>query len=537
MTPISAESLRIISRHLNHISGYSDMLRVDTRLAGFLSESEDFRLLSNEAAEIQFILTQIKDSPDDGDLITVAREEIARHLYIILFKLVKIGRDIPGDLFSQFKEQINQVKSAAFELTRIFEDHLDINPDASFERTNRDVSISPQEDSGGGGIEGEGDGSVLILGMSIDLRNKVASVVSSLKLEITPVYEDSEVMEYLKNYDVALVILDISWNRKGLDLIRAIKTDPVYFTTPVIVVSNSQDPAMIIKAIELDVEDFMPEDFIDCLFVARIKACISRHRQLRQRDLYVKKLEASRIRIARDLEAGSEYVRGLLPAPIDSKQLSIDWIFIPSLVLGGDIFGYHWISKTELAVYLIDVSGHGTEASLLSVSIMNVLKNKVLRDADFANPASVLKALNKTFLIEEQNNMYFTAWYGVLNFESRVLTFASGGSQPAILFPPDSPCENLSTHGLIIGLDQEAEYENGTRFMSPGSNLYIFSDGIFEIRKKDNQMMNLQEFTEILSIYSPEKESLTEFASRVSELSKEKKFEDDVSFIRISFKE
>ena len=198
MTPISAESLRIISRHLNHISGYSDMLRVDTRLAGFLSESEDFRLLSNEAAEIQFILTQIKDSPDDGDLITVAREEIARHLYIILFKLVKIGRDIPGDLFSQFKEQINQVKSAAFELTRIFEDHLDINPDASFERTNRDISISAQEDSGGAGIEGEGDGSVLILGMSIDLRNTVASVVSSLKLEITPVYEDSEVMEYLK---------------------------------------------------------------------------------------------------------------------------------------------------------------------------------------------------------------------------------------------------------------------------------------------------------------------------------------------------
>jgi sigma-B regulation protein RsbU (phosphoserine phosphatase) len=41
--------------------------------------------------------------------------------------------------------------------------------------------------------------------------------------------------------------------------------------------------------------------------------------------------------------------------------------------LGGDSFGYHWIDDDHFAVYLLDVSGHGWGAALLSVSVINVL--------------------------------------------------------------------------------------------------------------------------------------------------------------------
>ena len=48
-------------------------------------------------------------------------------------------------------------------------------------------------------------------------------------------------------------------------------------------------------------------------------------------------------------------------------------------------------------------------------------------------------------------------------------------------------------------------------------------------------MMNLQEFTEILSIYDPKTEDPRKFATRIANLSLEKKFEDDVSFIEVQF--
>ena len=44
------------------------------------------------------------------------------------------------------------------------------------------------------------------------------------------------------------------------------------------------------------------------------------------------------------------------------------WRFQPSTQLGGDAFGYHWLDEQRLAIYLLDVCGHGvTEAELQRV--------------------------------------------------------------------------------------------------------------------------------------------------------------------------
>ena len=91
----------------------------------------------------------------------------------------------------------------------------------------------------------------------------------------------------------------------------------------------------------------------------------------------------------------------------------VDWRFVPSTQLGGDSFGYHWIDGDHFAVYLLDVSGHGVGASLLSVSALNVLRSQSLHNTDFRDPAQVLERLNATFKMEQQDNRYFTIWYGV----------------------------------------------------------------------------------------------------------------------------
>lgn len=538
MSILTTESLRMIRTHLNHINGYSDMLRFDMRLAGKQDLADAFRLVSAETAEINYILIQDQCSKSDADIQEVTREEIARHLYIILIQLVKIGnKEVPKDV-DYFDSFLQEIRVSAFELTHLFEKLLDISPGSTFELSKEEVERIPdffQEQKVPRETE-EKEGSILLLGLKPEIRTKIINLVTKQGYDITPIYEDTDVLEYANYYKIGVIILDITANSgQGLEWLKKIKHNLVHFTTPVIVVSDCTNSNMILSAIQTGAEDFMPTDFNINLFLARIKACYERQELFASQHLYIKKLEATKNRVLKELADGSTYVENLLPKPFSTPLLSVDWVFIPSLALGGDIFGYHWLNETKIAFYLIDVSGHGVEASLLSVTIMNVLKNMVLPKTDFENPASVLHALNQTFLIEEQNNMYFTAWYGVFNTETRILNYASAGSQPAIFFPPDSPCENLSTHGLIIGLDQKTEYENGTRFMSPKARLYIFSDGIFEIRKKNKQMMNLQEFTEILSIYDPKTEDPRKFATRIANLSLEKKFEDDVSFIEVQF--
>jgi phosphoserine phosphatase RsbU/P len=74
------------------------------------------------------------------------------------------------------------------------------------------------------------------------------------------------------------------------------------------------------------------------------------------------------------------------------------------------------------------VSGHGIQAALLSATIMNMLRSLALGGLDYGSPSSVLARLNASFHVEEQNNMFFTIWYGVYDARDRILHWAGAGS-------------------------------------------------------------------------------------------------------------
>ena len=135
-------------------------------------------------------------------------------------------------------------------------------------------------------------------------------------------------------------------------------------------------------------------------------------------------------RLNLELSEAAGYVRTILPQPITEGTIRTDWRFVPSTSLGGDAFGYHWVDEDHFAIYLIDVSGHGVGAALLSVSVMNVLRSQTLPGVDFKKPEQILEALNIAFPGEENNDMFFTMWYGVYKKSTRELSYASGGHPP-----------------------------------------------------------------------------------------------------------
>ena len=98
-----------------------------------------------------------------------------------------------------------------------------------------------------------------------------------------------------------------------------------------------------------------------------------------------------------ELAEAADYVRTILPQPITEGGIRTDWRFVPSASLGGDAFGCHWLDNDHFAIYLIDVSGHGVGAALLSVSVMNMLRSQSLPDTDFKDPQQVLASLNVAF--------------------------------------------------------------------------------------------------------------------------------------------
>ena len=328
--------------------------------------------------------------------------------------------------------------------------------------------------------------------------------------------------------DVMMPVLD------GYGALDALKADETLRHIPVIMISALDELVSVVRCIERGAEDYLPKPFDPTLLRARIGASLEKKALRDQEQRYLHQIDETRRRLEAELDEAARYVRSILPPPT-TEPLRIDWSYAPSMQLGGDAFGYHWLDDDHLAIYLLDVCGHGVGASLLSVSAINVLRSGSLSDTDFREPASVLAALNEAFPMERQNNMYFTIWYGVYHRPTGALRHASGGHPPALLLAPDGAITELRAPGLLIGAVPEATFASEITPIPPGSRLFVFCDGAYEIRRPGADMLDYGEFVAHVQRHGAEPAAPERLLAWVRELRAGEPLEDDFSLVRFEF--
>ena len=201
----------------------------------------------------------------------------------------------------------------------------------------------------------------------------------------------------------------------------------------------------------------------------------------------------------RELQKASAYIHALLPPPSREGPVRCDWIHVPCARLGGDAFGYGQLADDLFVAYLIDVAGHGASAAMLAVAVMSQLRQRTLPDTDMRSPAEVLTTLNRLYQMEDQADLYFTMWYSVYHARYRRLRYASAGHHPALLVPPDrSQAIPVGNRNVIIGAMPGVKFKEETVDVAPGSSIYVFSDGVFEIVDKSGTQWSLADFERLV---------------------------------------
>lgn len=343
-----------------------------------------------------------------------------------------------------------------------------------------------------------------------------------------------EVLRLLRGQKFDLVLLDmIMPGLDGYQVLTRMKSDPALADIPVIILSSLDQENNVARCIEAGAEDYVCKPFNSVFLRARLGACLERKRLRDQERQTFEALKKSQKILCDELAEAAAYVRSLLPPPLEAGPVRADWRFLASTQLGGDALGYHWLDEGRFAVFVLDVCGHGVGAALLSVSVMNVLRNRSVPDVDFADPGAVLAALNQAFPMERQNNMFFTLWYGVITTGTREVTFACGGHPPAVVLDAvEASPVLLSAPGAIIGGFPEAKYASGKHALTPGSRLYVFSDGVYELARASGATVQLEEF--VLELGRPAAGAkLDEIMAWATAIRDGKGFEDDVSVLEL----
>jgi len=289
-----------------------------------------------------------------------------------------------------------------------------------------------------------------------------------------------------------LVMPDID----GLTLVRFFRANARTRDVPLIVLSTKEEPKIKAEAFSLGANDYLVKlpDRIE--LIARIRYHSKGYIRLLQRNEVMERLHV-------ELAEAAQYVRNLLPPPLTEGPVKTDWRFVTSTSLGGDTFGYHWLDSDHLAIYLLDVCGHGVGAALLSVSVMNVLRSRTLPQTDFMQPEQVLLALNNNFQMDNQNGMYFTIWYGVYQPSTRSLVHASGGHPPALFIPDGaqraSEVIQLASRNMIIGGMADIVFRQATVVLDRPGRLYVYSDGVYEVTHPKGGIWPYEDFVAFMA--------------------------------------
>ncbi len=238
-----------------------------------------------------------------------------------------------------------------------------------------------------------------------------------------------------------------------------------------------------------------------------------------------------------------DYLLSLLPERLHLKsaksELSLDWYYKPSALLAGDIFNYTRIDDNHLAVYLLDVAGHGIGAALLSVSILNLLRTG-MQKANRLHPAEVMRTLNDTFPMDKQNQLFFTMWYGVIHLDTGDLVYSSAGHPPAVMqFRNSEEMLLLKTKGIPVGMLPGFPYEEVKVNIKENALITVFSDGIYEsvnnpaesdlenwLIKVKNQPLNNSD--------NPLSLTVDYLRAEAEKMNGSPDFEDDLSLIQIA---
>lgn len=279
----------------------------------------------------------------------------------------------------------------------------------------------------------------------------------------------------------------------GLDLVSRYRETDSTRDVPIVVLSTREEAETKAEAFARGANDYIVKLPDRLELVARVRYHSKGYIALLERN------EATRQLMA-ELAEASQYVRSLLPPPLDDERVGIDWRFLTSTSLGGDAFGYGWIDDDHLQLYLLDVCGHGVGAALLSVTVMNVIRSQSLPGTDFRRPGEVLTALNDAFPMTRQNGSYFTIWYGVWEASTRTLVHASGGHPAALLLDPSGtgPATHLRAPNLIIGFVPGKRFTSQEVQVPRGSRLFVFSDGVYEVELPDGQVWPFDDFAAFL---------------------------------------
>jgi sigma-B regulation protein RsbU (phosphoserine phosphatase) len=326
-------------------------------------------------------------------------------------------------------------------------------------------------------------------------RRMLAAALEGWGHEVVEVEDGERAWERIADgEDFSLLVTD--WLMPGIDgpeLCRRVRAIQGRRYLPIILFTASDRTERLVEGLNAGADAFLTKPLNPPVLLAQIRMG-ERILELEERlATRLRQLEGANELIRRDLAAAAVVQQSHLPSdPPRLPGFECAWVYEACRTLGGDMFNVFRLDERNVVAYVLDVSGHGTSAALLSVSISRSLvpspqQGGILKRAlpraphyEIVPPAEVAAELNRRFQLVEQSGHFCTFLYGVLDLEQRRFRYASAGHPGPIEISDHGARSHDRGGGVPIGVMRDAAYAEEEIALAPGGQILLYTDGVSE---------------------------------------------------------
>jgi sigma-B regulation protein RsbU (phosphoserine phosphatase) len=354
-----------------------------------------------------------------------------------------------------------------------------------------------------------------------------------------------------------LLILDVMMpGINGLDVLDTLRKTYSPTQLPIIMATARDQSEDVVTALGRGANDYVtkPLDF------AVVSARVQTHMQLKQSvdqivaleanlEMRNRELNAANARLtetaertARELSAAAKVQKTFLPeADPRVAGARFSWVFQPCTELAGDSLNVVQLDERSVALYVLDVSGHGVAASLLAVTVTRWLSASASGDSlvlesqpdgtkRVLEPREVATRLSQNFSIDV-TDQFTTLFYAVYNTETREFKYISAGHPGAIRIAQGAAPMVLDGTGMPIGIGEK--YDQQSVRLNPGDRVFLYTDGVIEAMDSRKDHFGIERLTLSLrdSVSEPLAESISRLKTEVDQWQGAAGLRDDITIL------
>ena len=165
--------------------------------------------------------------------------------------------------------------------------------------------------------------------------------------------------------------------------------------------------------------------------------------------------------------------------------------------VGGDFYDFYFVGENKLGFLIADVSGKGIPAAMFMMTAKTIIKGYA---ESGKSVDEVFTIANEKLCESNEAGMFVTAWFGVLDLLTGKVEFVNAGHNPPLVRHKDSTFDYLkSKPSFVIAGMEGMKYRRNEFFLSPGDEIYLYTDGVTEATDSENRLYGEERLVRFLN--------------------------------------